>query len=43
MIARALDAGRQLFVTVNNKAEGCAPLSLVSLLTELEQARRKKP
>lgn len=35
MIARALDAGRQVYVTVNNKAEGCAPLSLLSLLAEL--------
>lgn len=35
MIARALKAERQVYVTVNNKAEGCAPLSLKSLLEEL--------
>lgn len=32
---RALDAGREVYITVNNKAEGCAPLSLLRLLEEL--------
>ena len=35
MIVRALQAERQVYVTVNNKAEGCAPLSLKKLLEEL--------
>ncbi len=39
MIARALEAGRQVYVTVNNKAEGCAPLSLLNLLAELHKIR----
>lgn len=32
LIARALQAGRKVYVTANNKAEGCAPLSLRALL-----------
>jgi len=35
-LARAvLAAGRQLLLTVNNNAEGCAPLSIVALVEEL--------
>jgi uncharacterized protein YecE (DUF72 family) len=35
MVARALEAGRQVFLTANNKAEGCAPLTLLKFLEEL--------
>lgn len=35
IIARALQAGRTVYLTVNNKAEGSAPLSLKALLDEL--------
>ncbi len=35
LIARALKAGRKVYATANNKAEGCAPLSLRSLLDEV--------
>lgn len=37
LIARALRAGRQVYVTANNKAEGCAPLSLRALLDRIEE------
>lgn len=32
---RALEAGREVYMTANNKAEGCAPLSMLHLLEEL--------
>lgn len=35
LIARALAAGRTVYVTANNKAEGCAPLSMRALLDEI--------
>jgi uncharacterized protein YecE (DUF72 family) len=35
LIARALKAGRKVYATANNKAEGCAPLSLSALLDEV--------
>jgi uncharacterized protein YecE (DUF72 family) len=35
LISRALKAGRQVFLTANNKAEGCAPLTLLKVLEEL--------
>jgi uncharacterized protein YecE (DUF72 family) len=31
LVVAALDAGQPVFVTANNKAEGCAPLSMVRL------------
>lgn len=43
MIIRALEAGRQVYVTVNNKAEGCAPLSLLNLLAELNKMSPQVP
>lgn len=41
LIARALKAGRKVYATANNKAEGCAPLSLHALLQDviIAQAR----
>lgn len=36
VIARALQAGRKVYLTVNNKAEGSAPLTLAAVLDELE-------
>lgn len=36
VIARALQADRKVYLTVNNKAEGSAPLTLASVLDELE-------
>lgn len=41
LIARALQAGRVVYATANNKAEGCAPLTLAALLTEVR--RHLKP
>jgi uncharacterized protein YecE (DUF72 family) len=35
LIHRALRAGRKVYVTANNKAEGCAPLSLRALLDQV--------
>jgi uncharacterized protein YecE (DUF72 family) len=35
LVSRALRAGRQVYVTANNKAEGCAPLTLLKFLEEL--------
>ena len=32
---RALEAGREVYMTANNKAEGCAPLSMLYFLEEL--------
>jgi uncharacterized protein YecE (DUF72 family) len=38
-VARAtLDAGRQVTITINNKAEGCAPLSVLALARLLAEA-----
>ena len=34
LIERALAAGRTVFLTINNKAEGCSPLSVKALLEE---------
>jgi hypothetical protein len=31
VVAATLDAGHRAFVTINNKAEGSAPLSVVEL------------
>lgn len=37
--ARAtLDAGHRVFVTINNKAEGSAPLSVIALAEALHEA-----
>lgn len=35
LVRRALDAGRVVYMTANNKAEGCAPLTLLKFLEEL--------
>jgi hypothetical protein len=35
MAARAFKAGRKVWITANNKAEGSAPLSLVKLAEEI--------
>ena len=35
IVSRALKAGRQVYLTANNKAEGCAPLTLLKFLEEL--------
>lgn len=35
MAARAFKAGRRVWITANNKAEGCAPLSLLKLAEEI--------
>lgn len=35
LVARALEAGRSVYLTANNKAEGCAPLTLLRFLEEL--------
>lgn len=35
LIGRALRAGRRVYLTANNKAEGCAPLTLLKFLEEL--------
>lgn len=40
LVARALKAGRTVYVTANNKAEGCAPLSLKALADEVTQLLR---
>lgn len=37
LVARALRADRKVFLTVNNKAEGCAPLSVRAFLEELQE------
>lgn len=41
LIARALNAGRKVYATANNKAEGCAPLSLRALLQEVIAVQRR--
>lgn len=41
LIARALNAGRTVYATANNKAEGCAPLSLRELLREVIAAQAR--
>lgn len=35
LVWRALQAGRAVYLTANNKAEGCAPLTLLKFLEEL--------
>ncbi|MCA9777054.1 MAG: DUF72 domain-containing protein [Candidatus Eremiobacteraeota bacterium] len=35
LVERALKAGRMVYLTANNKAEGCAPLTLLRFLEEL--------
>lgn len=35
LVKRALSAGRSVYVTANNKAEGCAPMTLLRFLEEL--------
>lgn len=35
LVRRALQAGRAVYLTANNKAEGCAPLTLLKFLEEL--------
>ncbi|MGQ9659632.1 MAG: DUF72 domain-containing protein [Thermochromatium sp.] len=37
LVSAALDAGREVYVIVNNKAEGCAPLSLMALAETLSK------
>jgi uncharacterized protein YecE (DUF72 family) len=39
----SLAAGRRFLLTVNNNAEGCAPLSIVALVQELLAGRRDLP
>ena len=39
LIRRALNAGRAVYVTANNKAEGCAPLTLLKILEELSSQK----
>jgi len=39
LVARALEAGRVVYMTVNNKAEGCAPLSLAKFAKELNSQK----
>ena len=36
MAVRAFKAGRRIWITANNKAEGSAPLSLVKLAEEVQ-------
>jgi uncharacterized protein YecE (DUF72 family) len=36
MVAKAFKAGRKVWITANNKAEGCAPLSLKKLAEEIQ-------
>lgn len=42
MAADAFRAGQKVWITANNKAEGSAPLSLLRLAEEIEQALRAK-
>ena len=37
LVKRALKAGRSVYVTANNKAEGCAPLTLLRFLEGLDE------
>lgn len=39
LIERALKAGRMVYLTANNKAEGCAPLTLLRFLEELSSIK----
>lgn len=39
LVRRALEAERTVYLTVNNKAEGCAPLSILSFLEELSSVK----
>ena len=41
LLARILDRGNEAIVIANNKAEGCAPLSLFGLARELERRQRE--
>lgn len=38
MAARAFKAGQKVWITANNKAEGCAPLSVLELAREIAKA-----
>ena len=35
MAAKAFKQGQKVWITANNKAEGCAPLSLLELAREI--------
>nr|WP_236786629.1 DUF72 domain-containing protein [Allochromatium tepidum] len=39
LVSEALSAGREVYVIANNKAEGCAPLSLSGLAGTLSERR----
>ncbi|NVZ07741.1 DUF72 domain-containing protein [Allochromatium humboldtianum] len=39
LVSEALSAGREVYVIANNKAEGCAPLSLIGLAGTLSEQR----
>lgn len=39
LVERALKAGRMVYLTANNKAEGCAPLTLLRFLEELSSIK----
>lgn len=43
MAAEALSRGHPAYITVNNKAEGSAPLSCVELARAVREAMRKRP
>ena len=43
MAARAFKAGRKVWITANNKAEGSAPLSLVKLAEEIAKPTCERP
>ena len=43
LIARALQAGRTVYATANNKAEGCAPLSMRALLDQVIELHGIEP
>lgn len=40
LVSRALEAGRSVYVTANNKAEGCSPLTLLRFLEELSSRKK---
>jgi hypothetical protein len=41
LLARILGRGNEAIVIANNKAEGCAPLTLFGLARELERRARE--
>ena len=43
LLERILDRGNEAIVIANNKAEGCAPLTLFGLARELERRAREAP